>query len=309
MISIALKLCLVALTQQQTLTLDNNEAAIQGALTLLNSQPTLFLQLQGSVTYHGNTVPLVTNLSFNSFWTGTYLTDQVEMESWVNGVLQKRFVGDGTTFWTYDLKNHVYSATLYGGTNRTTRPTNYVTDLLNDVNWAATGNDAYVAKLLKQIYNPIDSGSSSTSTNPTSTNPTLIDPTYNPGGIRYASWMPGITSQDLLPPNPVSDPINSQVQYSPTAGDSFYLYNGSPKRTIAFEVMQGTSSTAGTTLEGSLQAVYFNQLDTVAHFQRLTSWQLKPYTGLTFTTTLFQPYTALQTQGWHSIVPPRPVSD
>lgn len=307
MILIALTLGLLSFAPQQTLTLDANETAIQVALGQLNSQQTLFLQLQGSVTFHGNTTPIVTNLSFNSFLggpSGTYLTDQVEMETWVNGVLQKRLVGDGKTFWSYDLKNHVYSATLYGGTNSAARPTNYVTDLLNNINWAATGNDAYLTKLLRQIYNPIDASSSSTTTNPN-----LTDPNYNPQLIRYTSWMPGIASQDLLPPNAVTDPINSQLQYSPTPADSFYLYNGSPKRTIAFEVLQGTAGAGGTVPPVTLQTIYFNQLDTIAHFQRLTSWQIKPYTGITFAASLFQPYTALQTQGWHSIVPPRPVSD
>ena len=295
MILTALSLGFAVLFSPQSPVLDSNETTIQAALQQLSSQQTLFLQLQGSILYHGNSVPLITNLSWNSFLggaTGTYLTDQVEMETWVNGVLTKRLVGNGTTLWSYDLKNRVYSATNYGGSG-TTRPGTYVTDLLNDLNWAATSNDAYLTRLLRQIYNPV------------STTSNVDDPSYNPSGITYASWMPGVPSVQLPATNPTTDPINNQVVYSPSAADNFFLYNGSPRRSITFEVLNGTPAVGTTVIPETLETVYFNQLDTVNHFQRLTSWQIKPYTGFTFATTLFQPYTPIQIQGWHTVVPPR----
>jgi len=192
-------------------------------------------------------------------------------------------VGDGSTLWSYDLNQHRYSATSYGGSGAV-RPDTYTTDLLNDLNWAASGQDGYLAKLLRQIYNSV--------------NPT------------YTSWMPGVMSIALQQDWPVTDPVNPNLTYTSTPSDNFYMYDGSPKKTIIFEITSGgATSSAGAVPITGLANIYFNQLETIARYKKLTQWQITPYTGVTFAADLFQPYAGKSIQGWQPVVGPRPVNN
>ena len=266
--------------------LDPNYTILQEAVTQLSAQPTIFFQLSGSTTYRGRTVPFVTSFSWSLTTTGTQLIAQAEMESWVNGTLMKRLVGDGNTFWTYDLSSHQYSATPYGGLNGK-RSDTYVTDFLNNLNLATSGNDTFLTKLLRQIYNPAVDVKNKTDL----TNSPL--PTYE-------SWMPG-TPSVALPLGQTNDPINPQITYAPTLTDHFIMYSRYPKRSIVFEISEPVASADTTTTTTNLETVYFNQLDTILNLQRLTQWQIKVYTGLTFASDLFTPYSGQQTRGWHPV--------
>ena len=275
---IALTASLASLLPFQGAVVDPNYGTLQSAVAGLAS-PTLFLQLNGSINYKNKTTPLVSNLSWSTSLDGTTVTYQVDLESWVNGVLVKRVVGDGNTLWSYDLSVHQYSATPYGGTPGYARPDTYLGDLLNDVNWAASGSDAYLTKLLRQVF------SSSTPT--------------------YTSWMPGVTSVMLQQDYPVYDPVNSAVTYFPTPTDNFYVYNNAPKRSIAFEVAAGLTSNQNSQPVSGLQNIYFNQVEVIARNERLTQWTITPYLGLTFSADIFKPYTGKQIQGWRPIVAPK----
>ncbi len=261
---------------------DPNEVVLQDALRQLSFQQTLFLQLNGSVTFHGKVTPVVSNLSWSANTAGTTPTMQVDLKSYVNGALVKRIVGDGSTLWSYDLKQHQYSATSYGGTPGLARPEGYVSHLLSDLNWAATGSDGYLAKLLRQIYNPAN--------------------------LNYESWMPGIPTIQLRQGIPQKDPVNPDVIYYPSAGNDFYFYNASPRRTIVMQIASGLTSPTGGAPVSGLENVYFNQLDMVGKDSKLTQWIITPYSGIVFDQDLFTPYGGKYLYGWKMIVAPRPVT-
>jgi hypothetical protein len=290
--TIALTLTLLALQPFQGAIADPNDSTLKSALSQLQLQPTLYLQLNGSTTYRDKVTPFVTNLYWSNSTVGTTPTLQVDIESYVNNVLVKRIVGDGDTLWSYDLSMHQYSATSYGGTPGYVRPSTYSTDLLNDLNLLASGNDGYLTKLLRQIY--------------TTGTPTVLNPTSPIAN--YTSWMPGVPSSQLIQGVPVTDPVNSSVTYYPSASDDYYAYNASPKRTIVFEIAPGVTANSSNQMVSGLENIYFNQLETINRNSRLVQWIITPYTGFTFSTNLFVPYSGRDLQGWRMVVGPKPVT-
>ncbi|MDR3689489.1 MAG: hypothetical protein P4L46_08935 [Fimbriimonas sp.] len=259
---------------------DVNETTFQTVFSQLASNETLFLQLNGAVNYGSKITPIISTLAWSTSTSGAKPIAQLELQEFTNGVMMKRIVGDGDTLWSYDMVAHTYSATSYGGSG-STRPTDYQQDLLSDLNWATTGQTAYLAKLLRQVY---------------STTGTFI------------SWMPGVRSQNLPQNVPVNDPINPYQSYSPTANDWFYLYNGSPKRSIVFEIVPQAQSSGLPPID-TLQNIFFSQVDQLGASVRFTHWQVTPYPGVTFSTEIFQPFSGSQIQGWHPVVGPKPVSN
>lgn len=286
----ALALGLASLMSAQGAVADLNEPVIQDALTKFAFNQSLFLQLNGSITYRGKVTPLVTNLYWNTIRSGSRQTLQVDMESYSNGVLIKRIVGDGDSLFSYDLLLHQYSATLYGSNNPTqVRRDTYQVDLLNALNLEANGNDGYLTKLLRQIF--------------------TIVPTAG-GGLasNFTSWMPGVPTFHLLQGNPVPDTISPNVTYYPSAGLDYYAYNTTPKRTIVFEIASDTTvDETGRSVNG-LVNVYFNQMETINRFGRLIQWVITPYSGFAFSTSQFVPYSGQDLRGWRVVVAARPVT-
>ena len=261
---------------------DPNTAEFLGGTNQLTANQLLFLNLTGSVSYKGRTVPIVTNVYWNASMggaNGAVLTQQVEVESWSNGALVRRITGDGNTLYSYDLIARTYSATSYGNASLT-RPNLYLNALLNDLDHSVKGYDAYLVKMLRQIYLP------------------PVDAT---GAAVFISWMPTAVSYQLQ--GATVDPVNRQVGYTPTPTESFYIYNGSPKRTIVFDMIAGSNNQPD-----SLQSVYFNQFENIGGQPRITQWQMRPYTGQVFNPTLFQPYTGTQLRGWKMVVSAPPYS-
>jgi len=305
----ALALGLAALqTQTQTATPDPNDPVFQNAWSQLAQEQQLYLQLAGTVTYHGKQTVLGTDLYWSSTVSGTGATAsttyQVDIESHTNGVLTKRIVGDGNTLWSYDMLLHQYSATSYGGTPGLARPTNYLLNLLESLNLLTMSNDAYLTKLLRQIYNPANT----TNGLYTSSQVGINENGYT-GAIYYSSWMPGVPSYQLLQGNQVADPVNPAQVYYPSASADYYAYNASPKRTIVFLFSPGTTVTAsGTPPVSGLTTVYFNQAETLSGYTRLVQWTITPQPVTTFSTSLFLPYTGQQIQGWRPVVAPKPVT-
>jgi len=281
-IPITLTATILALFARQTAIGDPNDAVFQGALVPLSQQQTVFLQLNGSITFHGKSTPMITNLSWSNTTVGTTQNLQVDLESYVNGVLVKRFVGDGYTFWTYDLVLHQYSATPYGGTPGLGRPTTYASDLMNDLNWAASGANGYLTKLLRQICTP---------------------PSPN-----WTSWMPGVNTYQMIQGLQIPDPINPNVVYYPSASSDYYLYNASPKRTIVIQIAPALSTNGGGQPVSGLQNIYFNEVEMLQSYPRLTQWVITPYSGITFAPDLFTPYSGASVKGWRPVVAPKAVT-
>jgi len=281
-LSILAFLAASAIQQSAQSFVDPNTQTFLAATNLLRSNQLLFINLTGSIEYKGRVVPIVSNLYWNSVMggkNGTVLTQQVEIESWSNGALVRRITGDGSTLYAYDLTARTYSATSYSAS--TVRPPmTYLDALVYNLDRSVRGPDAYLIKMLRQIYDPaVDGG----------------------GNPQFISWMPTTFSQQLS--GATTDPVNRQVGYTPTPTESFYMYNGSPKRTIVFDLLAGTNNSPD-----SLQTVYFNQVDYLAGQPRLTQWQMHPYTGQVFNPTLFQPYTGNQLRGWKMVVAATPYS-
>ncbi len=278
---IALSLSLIAAQATQGSAADPNDVVIVDGLAALALQPTLLLQLNGTITYRGKTKQLASTLTWSSSGSGASLMLQAELESTIDGVLVKRVVADGSTLWSYDLNLRQYSATSYGGAPGLARPDHYTIDLLNDLNWAATGPDGYMAKLLRQIYNPFNT--------------------------TYTSWMPGVMSVQLTPGQHYYDPINPSVNYNPTASSSYYLYNAVPRRTIVFQIMPGTISASGAGSGAGFEEVFFNQSDTVAGQEKITSWTIAPTTNYVVPAGTFTPYSGQDIKGWRPVVAPKPI--
>ena len=260
--------------------IDPNELTFQKVLSQLSSSTSLFVQITGSTTYRGKSTPITSSLSWSTNNDGTKQVIQVELQEFVNNILVKRIVGDGDTLWIYNLPAHEYSAMSYGGSGKV-RPDGYQLHLLDDLSWATTGQSAYLAKFLKQ--------------------------TFNNGGT-YSSWMPGIDSQGLPQGATSYDPINSNITYIPNPTDNFYLYDGSPKRSIVFEIVTQAQPNGLLPID-VLQNIYLNQVDQVGRYQKYTHWQLTPYSNVTFTPDIFKPYSGSQTQGWRAVVGPKPTSN
>ncbi len=259
---------------------DLNEPMIQSAIAQVATSETLFLQLTGNTTFKGKTIPIVSNLSWSIDLSGAKPLIQVELQEFSNSVLAVRMVGDGETFYTYDFRSHEFSTTSYGGYGDT-RPKSYQSDILNHVNWAAKGPSAFVAKLTRQAFNQANT---------------------------YISWMPGVQSLNLMEGVPYRDPVNGNVTYMPTASDFYYLYDGSPKRSIVFEVVPQTQSNGNPPIN-VLGGVFLNQIDQLGQDKKYTQWKIVPYSGFTFSVDVFKPYSAAQIQGWRQVIGPKPVTN
>ncbi len=312
--ALALSFALAQATPPQQTTIgDPNDATFLSALQQLTAQPNLFFHLLGQTTYRGKVTPIETFF----YWTtnvqsatpsgaGPATSVQVcelDLEQYVNSVLVRRIVGDGTTLWNYDFVTHQYSATLYGSYGPT-QPELYELNLLNDFVWATSGPEAYLSKLLRQIY-PINPNYVPP---PLIINITAVPPITN---TNYASWMPGIYSQSLPQGVPITFPSDPANPRTPSATDLYYTYNGSPKRSITFELQPPTATT--TTGDGTsilnLTDIYFDQFDQIGQFSKETSWytEIHPRPGeqtVLISVDQFQPYSGVQLQGWKPIIGP-----
>jgi hypothetical protein len=213
-------------------------------------------------------------VSFSIGASGSKEVDQIEMLQYTNSTLVSRVVGDGDTLWTYDLAHKTYSAIRYGGYGAT-RPASYRLALLYAVDLAATREAAYVAHFLRDVYHTDGSGN-------------LVP--------EYRSWMPSVTTPTDLPQGPQVDPVNPNVTYDGTPTTDFVLYNGSPNRTIAFQLQDDPPNA-----NRALATITFDDVSTVGSQKAYTSWVLTPYTQALFAPANFQPYTAAQIQYWRPV--------
>ena len=259
---------------------DANEATIQAALSQLAFNQSVFIQQTGIIAYRGKTTPFSANLSWAVDLSGTNPITRLELQEIQNNVLVRRIVGDGENLWTYDLVEHTYSATNYGG-YASSRPDGYQQNLLNYLSASARGQSSYVAKLLRQTFNQ---------------------------SSPYSSWAPGTRCTALVQDQVTYDPINVGATYLPTISDWFYMYDVSPKRSIVFEIVpqsQGNNSSP----VNQLQNIFLNQVESVGKYPRFTHWQITPYTGVNFASSVFTPYSGIQIQGWKGVTGPKPVSN
>lgn len=76
---------------------------------------------------------------------------KVEIVGYVNGQMTYRFVGDGTTAWTYDPVRNEYSSARYGNYSGA-QPANYVNALFSSLKPLMRGQAGYPLRLLSESY-------------------------------------------------------------------------------------------------------------------------------------------------------------
>lgn len=251
------------------------EARIQAALAKLWTDDSIFLELNGSETIAGNTTRMKTQIWWKSEFDGTgRQTVRMQVLQHQNDVLVQRIVGNGDALYNYNVRSHEYSVSQYGGFGGT-RPEFYVRDLLNFSNMVAKGQDAWGTKMLRELFGL--------------------------GRESYRSWMPGIRPSEL-PDGRYEDPVWNERAYVTNPTTDYLLYNGSPRRSIAFELVDDPPSDVY-----RLSAIYFAERGKVGNKNRLVEWQLKPYKLIEVDYRDFTPYNRDELRGWRPVVGPAPV--
>jgi hypothetical protein len=257
------------------------EQRIVTGLAKLRDEQQLYLFIEGSETINGVTNRYKTHL----YWqtdaaTGKPTTKfqllQVHDNAPGGPLLVQRIVGNGETVWNYDHRAKEYSATQYGGYGAA-RPQNYAKDLLQSVNSSAKGQAVWATKLLREIH--ADSN------------------------VSYKSWMPGVQPYELWD-GPTPDPVWNERVYMGTPAIDYVMYDGSPRRTIVFELQDDPPSD-----DYRLSAIYFTERSKVGRSDRLVEWKMTPFKGIAFDEKNFAPYTYNETRGWKPLVSSSPIKN
>lgn len=227
--------------------------------------------------------------------SGTYITKEVR--------------GDGQTMWVYDDLRRTYSAAPYdiGDAGSTVQTPAYFTNALALLNSAAgAGGAAYETRLLDQLFNR--SGHDAEGRQVAS----------GQTGVLYRPWVAGIQPVEGSFPykDPLSgfyrDPVtgaeakNPGSLNQPPSGFSveYVAYAGSPKRTVAFEILVNENLQPDDPNRQVLQRIYFTEASTVNGKQRFVSWAVVPASTTDFSSANFAARLASQVVGYRPIAAP-----
>ncbi len=248
-----------------------SQARIEAGLEKLRGESQLYLYVEGSETIGSVTNRYKTHL----YWqvaelpsqraTTKFQLLQVHENAPGGPLLLQRIVGNGDTVWNYDHQAKEYSALQYGGYG-SARPAKYTQNLLQFITSTSTGQAAWATKLLREIH-------------------TMGDTTQR-------SWMPGVQPYEL-PDGSTPDPLWSDRVYSGTPTVDHVMYNGSPRRSIVFELEEDSDTSAY-----RLSNLFFTERGRVGNKDRMVEWKLTPFKGIAFDEKNFAPYTYAETRGW-----------
>lgn len=164
----------------------------------------------------------------------------LELLEEANNVLQRRSVGDGTTFSTWRPGLNEYMSSVYGSWSGNL-PENYRNNLLQAVSQVTSGPATYLTRLLREI----------------------VGGEYS----EFRAWIPGASEYVLQQGNqPVTDPITSR-RFLPGQDVEFVGYElGTPvRRTVVFE---------RTRVQGvwTLSHIYLGEVSTSGNQPRTLDW-------------------------------------
>lgn len=180
-------------------------------------------------------------------------------------------IADARTIWAYNPKVLTYSATPYdsvvSGASRQQSP-NYLRDMLFglDQQTPSSGRGSYAIRLLRELM----SGTAA----------------------QYRSWMPGVAATETVA-------YHDKVTGADVAEQncSYVIYDGSPRRSIAFEIYSDPNKPDGDPDKEVLQRIYFSE----AQRSHVVAWSIAPIPTTDFSRANFSPYDVTQIRGWRPV--------
>lgn len=235
----------------------------------LHAERDVELVLAGTDRVGTTSNPFSTRIVWHQVGDGDRRTLKVALQRTVNGTLVFEARANGASLITYDYVNKTYSASPYHQPKDPKTPDlrdeNYLNRLVSSLVKVSTSNgpDSYAVRLISEALG--NSAGQSTAAG-------------LPVSVQYRSWMPSRQPVELpatLPPTTYPDPVmptNLRAGYTPTENYRFFVYNGAPKRSLAFETYQ--SDPAGSIYDTSLYAVYFAERSKIGNRDRLIDWAM-----------------------------------
>jgi hypothetical protein len=262
----------VALAQSPV---DTNEQRIYNAYVRLRANDTLFVQVTGYEAIGSH------QKGFNNslYWSheAAPTSTKTELQEFIDGVQIRRVVGDGNSLWSYDLKRKEYAASIYG--NYTDTPgQNYERTLLGLLNGTARGTSSYIARLVREVYQPGDTAG-------------------------YRSWAPGYVPTQLT--TVTNDPIVSTRVYAPSSSNVYIAYGtdqATTNRSLVFELTYNSIDD-----DYDLTHVFYAERSGQGPTARLTDWTMDVVPSPTTDPENFVPYPAETMSTWRPVVGSRPV--
>ncbi len=237
---------------------------ISSSLQSLRDASKVCLSLEGTDELGGRTTTIRTDVFL---WTKVASAPEsvwLEVVSYENGRISHRMVGNGSSFYQYNVPAREYSVTPYAGlgakSNSVPLPT-----VLQLASVHAVGAEVHALRLL---------------------NESLL------GSVpSMKSWMPGTAPFQILNGQEMKDPLNPAKVYRPRVNETVWLYSQSSKRTIAFWLGLGGYGQ-------DLNYVQWTEKAGTAFTPRMTQWLMTIYRDGDFSLANFRPWTADQTKGW-----------
>lgn len=248
------------------------------------------LTVVGTQADSSTTPPTVTSIGLTLYYhsvidTSGNLLVQLDLSQYTAGYKLFEVIADGKTLWTYRAVSRPTVQSPYLGTYTAT-PYTSVSYMLAGLRQVApsSGPASYAARIVSELFSASAAGPQYRSWMPSPVPPYEVDPptTYqNPITLLYAN--PATGTEGLTPPSQVTSPT------------TYVVYNGSPKRVFAFELV-----TDSTTNAEKLNRIYFTGADSVGGHPVTTFWTMTPGTDVSLAN--FTPYNGTQLAGWRFVV-------
>jgi|GEM_PF-7065899 len=193
-------------------------------------------------------------------------------------------VGDGRSIWTYNGSRREYSAAVYSRPGTPAGNEAARNAALFGADKSAFGPGAYISRLMRELFSGPEA--------------------------RYRNWMPARTPYQLPVAPPTQDPVvpaDIRPPYQPTAEEEYYLYDGSPRRSMV--MVRRQDSTDPDVPVWYLSSVKFGERSTLRGQPRLVEWSMNIQTAADLTNARFTAYAPGEIAGYRAVVAPRPVKN
>lgn len=271
----------------------------------MNTRPDVTLVITGTERTGDVSVPFDTTIVWRRSGVGLERAEKISVVKRIDGKTIHEVRANGTTLFSYDFKTRSYSATPYHQIANTRSPEQkdegYNRRLLTALgrSVSSTGPDSYVARLIQEAMGDAAG---------------QIQVMGAAAPLHYRSWMPGrnpVELQATLPPTTYRDPIvpeqtrqgDVEYGYTPDEKNRYFMYDGSPRRSIVFHVYQPEVNSPLT--DYALSRVFFGERSVSAGKNRLVQWTMTVSTAPVLPGDVeaheaqFKPYTDMR--GWRIV--------
>lgn len=295
----------VVCTAQVTQDVPTYEQILNQTFANLNNKPDVTFVVAGTERVGDLTLPFDTTIVWRRIGIGADRTQKLSLVKRVNEQVVQEVRANGKTLYAYDFKRLTYSATPYHQIKDTRtadlRDEGYHMRMLSTLarSVSSTGPDSYVARIVQEAMGD-------------PAGQTQVMGVASP--LHYRSWMPARTPSELLPtlpPTTYDDPVvprrtrggDVEYGYTPNEQNRYFLYDGSPRRSIVFHVFQPEVDSP--LMDFRLERIFFGEASQSGGKSRLTQWTMT----ITYPTILpgdlaayeaqFTPYTDMR--GWRIV--------